>query len=141
MECGGKVIRMPCSPPLEQTFQIRNTMKIELINRKHTKDCDEIAVRFDETINDEIIKRFNDRYHSIRLSKVQNEESIFRIKVDKSNSDRNLVVEKDIDLINETLPEIKAEIEKKEADRKAQRESMLETASRNTGLSLDHSEE
>ena len=118
-------------------------MKIELINRKHTKGCDEIAVRFDETINDEIIKRFNDRYHKgIRLSKVQNEESIFTIKVDKSNSlDRNLVVEKDIDFINKTLPEIKAEIEKEEADYKVSRQRMLDTASKNTGLLLDNSEE
>ena len=116
-------------------------MKIELINRKHTKGFDEIAVCFDETINDEIIKRFNNRCRT-RLSKVQNEESVFTIRVDRPDSlDRNLVVEKDIDFINKTLPEIKAEIEKEEADRKESRKRMLDTASKNTGLDLDNSEE
>jgi hypothetical protein len=117
-------------------------MKIELINRKHTKSCGEIAFRFDETINDEIIKRFNNRCKGIRLSKVHNEEFVFTIKVDKSNSlDRNLVVEKDIDFINQTLPEIKAEIEKEEADYKVSRQRILESASNNTGIPLDNSEE
>lgn len=117
-------------------------MKIELINRKHTKSCGEIAVRFDETINDEIIKRFNDRYKGMRLSKVQNEEFVFTIKSNKPDSrNKELVVQKDINLINETLPQIKAEIEQEEADYKAKRQRMLDTASNNTGLPLDNSEE
>ncbi len=117
-------------------------MKIELMSSKHTKSCGEIAVRFDETINDEIIRIFNNKYNGIRLSKVPNEETIFTVKVNKSNSlDRELVVKKDIEFINEKVLEIKAEIEKEEADRKESRKRMLDTASKNTGLDLDNSEE
>lgn len=118
-------------------------MKIALMNRKHTKSCQEVAVLFDETINDEIISLFNKRLNgSIRLSKVQNEESIFIIQVNrpKAFNGKN-VLKDDIKLINETLPEIKAEIEKEEADRKESRKRILETASGNTGLDLDNSEE
>jgi len=117
-------------------------MKIELMNRKHTKSCQEIAVRFDQPINDDIVYIFNNKCKGIRLSRIHNEESVFTIKVDKPNSiDRNIVVEKDIKFINETLPEIKAEIEKKEADDKATRQRMLETASKNTGLDFDDNSE
>lgn len=120
-------------------------MKIELINCKHSKSAKEIAVCFDETINDDIIKRFNNKYKGnkgIWLSKIEKEESVFTIKVDKPNTmDRYTVVEKDIKFINEKILEIKEGIEKEEADHKAKRKEMLETAAESTGLDLDNSEE
>lgn len=55
--------------------------------------------------------------------------------------DRYTVVEKDIKFINEKILEIKEGIEKEEADHKAKRKEMLETAAESTGLDLDNSEE
>jgi hypothetical protein len=112
-------------------------MKITSINKKYTKNHDNIACNIDSAITNHVIDRLYEKLHSLysfefkknfALSMMEKEETILQIARLKDNK-------------VEINPSIIEQINKGLSDIASEREKMLEEIAEKTGLPLEKSEE